>query len=296
MTPREPTTYELGREAKRGAWIDYVMGTTAAPAAAGHAIRGFDAVIASNVPIGAGLSSSAALEVALLRALREAFALDLDDVTLAKIGRAAETDFVGAPIGIMDPMAASLADASTALFVDTRTLAFSRFPLPDESEIVVVDSGIAHDHATGEYATRRAECQRAMDLLGVESLRDVIDPARIDELPEPLRRRARHVVSENARVLEAVECLKTADLDRLGRLLDASHASLRDDFEVSVPAVDRLVEIAQNDPDVFGARMTGGGFGGAIVAFARRGRGRAAAERIVSAYGPESRALVPEAS
>lgn len=295
IAPHEPVTYELGREAKRGAWIDYVMGTTAALAAAGREIRGFDAVIASDVPIGAGLSSSAALEVALLRALREAFRLELDDVTLAKVGRAAETDFVGAPIGIMDQMAASLADATTALFVDTRTLAFERHPLPPDGEIVVIDSGIAHDHATGEYATRRAECQRAMDLLGVESFRDVTDPARLDELPEPLRRRARHVVSENARVLEAVACLRTGDLERLGELLDASHASLRDDFEVSVPAVDRLVEIAQRDPDVFGARMTGGGFGGAIVAFARKGRGRTAAERIVDAYGPEGRALVPEA-
>jgi galactokinase len=296
FAPLEPETFELGREAKRGSWVDYVMGTTVALAAAGYVIRGFDAVIASNVPIGAGLSSSAALEVALLRALREAFQLNLDDVALAKIGRAAETDFVGAPVGIMDQMAASLADVATALFIDTRTLDWTRHPLPRGGEIVVVDSGVAHDHATGDYATRRAECERAMAILGVESFRDVTDPARIDELPEPLRRRARHVFTENARVLEAVACLRTDDLDRLGALLDSSHASLRDDFEVSVPEVDRLVEIAQSDPDVFGARMTGGGFGGAIVAFARRGTGRAAAERIVAAYGPAGRALVPEKS
>ena len=295
FAPLEPETFELGRESKRGSWVDYVMGTTVALAAAGHEIRGFDAVIASNVPIGAGLSSSAALEVALLRALREAFHLDLDDVSLAKIGRAAETDFVGAPIGIMDQMAASLADVATALFIDTRTLDWTRHPLPPGGEIVVIDSGIAHDHATGDYATRRNECERAMELLGVESFRDVTDPARIDELPDPLRRRARHVITENARVLEAVACLRTDDLERLGELLGASHASLRDDFEVSVPEVDRLVTLAASDPDVFGARMTGGGFGGAIVAFARRGSGRAAAERIVAAYGPAGRALVPEA-
>ena len=296
FAPVDPETFQLGGEAKRGSWVDYVMGTTAALAAAGYRIRGFDAVIASNVPIGAGLSSSAALEVALLRALREAFALELDDVTLAKIGRAAETDFVGAPVGIMDQMAASLADVATALFIDTRTLDWTRHPLPPGGEIVVIDSGIAHDHATGDYATRRHECERAMALLGVESFRDVTDPARLDELPEPLRRRARHVLTENARVLDAVACLRTNDLDRLGALLDASHASLRDDFEVSVPEVNRLVELAQADPDVFGARMTGGGFGGAIVAFARRGAGRAAAERIVAKYGPAGRALVPEAA
>lgn len=293
LSPLEPETFELGRESKRGSWVDYVMGTTVALAAAGHAIRGFDVVLASDVPIGAGLSSSAALEVALLRALREAYHLDLDDVTLAKIGRAAETDFVGAPIGIMDQMAASLADVATALFIDTRTLDWTRLPLPPDGEIVVIDSGVAHDHATGDYATRRAECERAMSLLGVESFRDVTDPAWLDELPDPLRRRARHVFTENARVLEAVACLRTEDLERLGALLDASHASLRDDFEVSVPDVDRLVALAAADPDVFGARMTGGGFGGAIVAFARRGRGRAAAERVVAAYGPAGRVLVP---
>lgn len=287
-------TFELGRESKRGAWIDYIMGVMVALAKVGHRASGFDAMIASNVPIGAGLSSSAALEIALLRALREAFGLELDDVGLAKIGRAAETDFVGAPIGIMDQMAASLADVATALFIDTRTLEWTRHALPPEGEIVVVDSGVAHDHATGDYATRRMECERATELLGVEMLRDVTDPARLDELPETLRRRVRHVMTENARVIEAVACLRTHDVERLGVLLDASHASLRDDFEVSVPAVDRLVEIAQNDPDVFGARMTGGGFGGAIVAFARRGTGFAAAHRIVEAYGAGGRALVPE--
>lgn len=290
----QPQTFELGREAKRGAWIDYVMGTTVALARAGHPTAGFDAMIASDVPMGAGLSSSAALEIALLRALRGAFALDLDDVALAKLGRAAETDFVGAPIGIMDQMAASLADAATALFIDTRTLEWTRYALPAEGELVVVDSGVAHDHATGDYATRRRECERATELLGVERLRDVTDPARLGGLPEPLRRRARHVVTENARVLEAVDAIRSSDVVRLGRLLDASHASLRDDFEVSVPAVDRLVDIAQSDPDVLGARMTGGGFGGAIVALARRGRGLEAARRIVGAYGAPGRALVPE--
>jgi galactokinase len=289
---RESLSFELGAERRAGRWIDYVQGTMVALRSAGFATSGFDAVIESDVPVGAGLSSSAALCVALLRVLRHAFALALDDVALARIARAAETDFVGAPIGIMDQMASSLCDAENALFLDTRTLAFERVPLPADAEIVVVDSGISHDHSTGDYAVRRDECERAAKLLGVAMLRDVNDAEDAHaRLPDPLGRRARHVVSENARVLEARAHMH--DAARLGRLLDASHASLRDDFEVSVPEVDRLVAIAQADADVFGARMTGGGFGGAIVALARRGSGADVARRIVTAYGANGRALVP---
>jgi galactokinase len=292
----ETREFEIGSERKEGSWIDYVQGTLVALRARGFEVGGFEAAIASDVPVGSGLSSSAALEVSLLRGLRDLFALPLDDVAIAQIGRAAETDFVGAPVGIMDQMASSLAhDAhgASALFLDTRSLAFERVPLPEAVELVVVDSGVAHEHSTGDYALRRAECEQATRLLGVPMLRDVLDPARTAELPEPLARRARHVVTENARVLEALDCMRAGDVARLGDVLDRSHASLRDDFDVSVPAVDRLVAIAQADPDVVGARMTGGGFGGAIVALARRGRATAAAARIVKAYGPRGRALVP---
>jgi galactokinase len=283
----------LGREAKSGGWIDYVSGAIVGLRAKGHDVGGFDVAFASEVPIGAGLSSSAALEVALLRALRTAFGLALDDVELAKVGRAAETDFVGAPVGIMDPMAASLAGEGEALFVDTRTLRYERVPLPSSVAIVVIDSGVEHDHATGEYATRRAECERAAQLLGVGMLRDVTDVDRLSALPEPLRRRARHVVTENARVLAAVGALRAGDVRLLGKLLDASHASLHTDFEVSVDEVDRLVALAQADVECLGARMTGGGFGGAIVALARPGRGPDVARRVLEAYGPAGRVLVP---
>jgi galactokinase len=289
-----PAGFELGHERKRGAWIDYVQGSITALRTTGVDVSGFDLVIASDVPVGAGLSSSAALEVALLRALREAFGLRIDDVALAKAGRAAETDFIGAPIGIMDQMAASLADETAALFIDTRSLEHVRVSLPSDVELVVVDSGVAHDHATGEYATRRAECEQAASALGVALLREIIDAVAVDVLPEPLRRRARHVITEDARVLEAVACLRAGDTVRLGKLLDASHESLRTDFEVTVTEVDRLVGIAQRDHDVLGARMTGGGFGGAIVALAKAGQGRAAATRIVDAYGAPGRVLVPE--
>jgi galactokinase len=289
----EPAIFELGRETRRGSWVDYVQGTVVALRALGCEVTGFDVVFSSNIPIGAGVSSSAALEVALLRALRRAFSLAIDDVSIARIGRAAETEFVGAPVGIMDQMAASLGDEKTALFIDTRTLAYERLALPAGAEIIVIDSGIAHDHATGGYALRRAECGRAAELLGVPMLRDASDLQKLGALPDTLARRARHVVTENARVLEAVLCLRDGNLQRLGELFDMSHDSLRVDFEVTVPELDRLAEIARRDPDVRGARMTGGGFGGAIVALVDTGRGRAAARRIAAEYGPRGRVLVP---
>jgi galactokinase len=265
--------------------------------AAGHPIAGFDAFVRSDVPVGSGLSSSAALEVAMLRAVRDAYTLDLDAVELATIARRAENDFVGAPTGIMDQMAASLASETAALFLDTRSLAYEAVALPGDAEIVVIDSGVSHNHAAGEYATRRAECEEAARALGVPQLRDVADADAAAALPAPLDRRARHVVTENARVLAAVDAMRAGDSVRLGRLFDASHASLRDDFEVTTADVDRLVRLTRGDVGVLGARMTGGGFGGAIVALVRRGLGRSVAERARSAYdetgSPRARVLVP---
>ena len=281
--------YELGRETRTGDWLDYVQGVTREAASrGGGALGGFDARVSSTVPLGSGLSSSAALEIALLRALRIAFTLSFDDVEIARIGQRAENDFVGAPVGIMDQMAVSVGREGEALFLDTRTLKFERVPIPPTAELGIVDSKIPHRHAGGEYRRRREECERAAELLGVPQLRDVSvsDLGRVEALPEPYRRRARHVVTENARVLEAVEALRRADLPRLGRLLDASHESLRADFEVSTPEVDRLVAIARAQPGVFGARMTGGGFGGAVLLLAQAGSGRRAAERAAELFAP----------
>ncbi|WP_437977611.1 galactokinase [Sorangium sp. So ce295] len=289
-------SFRAGEEARRGLWLDYIQGITAVLRGRGASIPGFDARIESTVPLGSGLSSSASLLVALARALRSMLGLAIDDVEIAQIAHAAEHDFVGAPVGTMDQMAASLADESTALFIDTRTLAFERIPLPAEAELLVVDSGVTHQHASGDYKTRRAECERAAAALGVPELRDVdaiVEP-RIASLPAPLDRRARHVVTENARVLAAVAALRAGDLGRLGELFDASHRSMRDDFEVSVPAVDELVESARAQPDVFGARLTGGGFGGAIVALVKRGRAASVGRAVVEAYArtPGRRAKV----
>jgi galactokinase len=292
-------TFTLGAERPGRGWLDYVQGVTSRLRAIGHPVRGFDARIDSAVPVGSGLSSSAALSVGLMRALRAAFTLALDDVEIARLGQRSENEFVGAQVGIMDPMAASLADEGTALFLDARSLAFERVPLPKGAGLVVLNSGVAHDHAAGDYNTRRAECERACALLGVKLLRDVTpaDLPRVEALPEPLRRRARHVVTENERVLRAVEAMRRGELDRLGELFYQSHASMRDDYEVSVAEIDLIVELARAGGDVYGARLTGGGFGGSVVMLARAGRGRAAAERVAQEYAARSgrapRVLVP---
>ncbi len=295
----EPGRYTLGAETPRGSWLDYVQGLTWALREAGFTFGGFRLNITSDVPLGAGLSSSAALEVAVLRAIRAAFAVDLDDTRLALLGQRAENEFVGARCGIMDQLAASLAEAGVALFLDTRSLEFRRLPLPRSADLVVINSGVSHALAGGDYNTRRAECERAAHALGVPQLRDLTlaDLPRLESLPDPLGRRVRHVVRENQRVLDAVDAIEASDVAALGQLFDASHASMRDDFEVSTPEVDLLVELAQAEASVFGARMTGGGFGGAVVVLTRAGEGLACGERIARAYAERSPAtptlLVP---
>ncbi|HYX25499.1 MAG TPA: galactokinase family protein, partial [Thermoanaerobaculia bacterium] len=192
----EVEEYRLGQEEPGHGWIDYVQGITEVLRHAGYALSGFDLRVESDVPLGSGLSSSAALEVAVLRALREAYRLDLDDLSLALAGQKAENDFVGAPVGIMDQMASNLADETTALYLDTRSLQYEKIPLPAEGELLVIDSGVSHRNATSEYRTRRRECEAAAELLGVPQLRDVglQDLWRLGTLPEPLDRRARHVI------------------------------------------------------------------------------------------------------
>jgi galactokinase len=286
-------SYRLGEEQQRHDWLDFVQGITQALQSENHRIGGFDVRIESTVPMGSGLSSSAALEIALLRALREAFRLPLTDTDLARLGQRAENELVGAPVGIMDQMVCSLGQTGHALFLDTASLSYQLVPLPPSVELIVIDSQIRHKHASGEYRTRRAECEQACAVLNVERLRDV-DPVSLDladtleALPTPLGRRARHVVNENRRVLQMVDALRHERLDECGRLLYEGHVSLRDDYEVSVPEVDQLVEIAITQEGVYGARMTGGGFGGAIVALARAGAGREAGRAIAQRYREET--------
>jgi galactokinase len=244
--------------------------------------------------MGVGLSSSAALEVATLRALRQLTGEPLDDVRIAQLAQQAEINHAGVRCGIMDQMASSLAGTTRALLLDTRTLERRLVALPRGSAVLVLDSGIARTLADSGYNQRRAECEEAARLLGVRALRDVTDLAAVEALPDPLRRRARHVVSENARVLEAAQ----GDIDaaHFGRLMNASHASLRDDYQVSVPLLDRLVALLQQQPGVHGARLTGAGFGGACVALCEADRLAAIAAAVLPAYAAEGghgRVLVP---
>lgn len=279
--------YRLGEEARTSTWLDYVMGCTAVLRDGGYRLRGCELVIASDVPLGSGLSSSAALEVAVLRALRRANDLDFDDLALALFAQRAENELVGAPVGAMDQMAASLGVEGEALFIDLGTFSSQAVPIPDTIEVVVIASGIRHDLAAGTgYRTRRDECDRAARALGVAQLRDAQTASTdtIAALPAPLDRRVRHVISENQRVVATVAALGRDDHAELRTLFAASHVSMRDDYEVSIPEIDLLVELADADPEAFGARLTGGGFGGSIVILVDANRGSAVAERVADTY------------
>jgi len=276
----ETVEYEDGQSVAEG-FAQYVFGCIEVLKMRGHRIAPVELHIRSDVPMGGGLSSSAALEVAVLRALREAFAIKLDDVELAKLAQQAEIEYAGVRCGILDQMATSLGDDKHMLFLDTRTLERKLLPLPAGAELVVIDSGIARTLATSGYNERRAQCEEAARLLGVKALRDETDPMRANALPPPLDRRARHVITENARVLRAVQGVSAKEF---GELMNASHTSLRDDYEVLIEGLDRLVELLQKQPDVFGARLTGAGFGGACVALVQAGHATTVKQSVLTQY------------
>jgi galactokinase len=286
VAPRE-ATYPLGGERKDGTWVDRARGVTATLGREGFHIGGFDADIRSDLPLGAGLGSSAAFAIALLRALSELFDLALDDAKSARIAHRAETQFVGARAGMLDQLASVYGRDSEALLIDMRDLSTQTIPLPPSTELAVIDSGTRHEHATGGYNQRREECEDACRRLGITSLRDLDDRTLnsfLERLPPPLDRRVRHVVSENGRVRQAVVALRARDATKLGELLSASHRSLRDDYEVSTAELDRLVELA-GAAGALGSRLVGGGFGGSIIALTRRGRARDLAAEVLDGYG-----------
>ena len=294
--------YMLGNEGNHGGWSAYIQGVTQILRLSGFKIAGFDAFIESAVPTGAGLSSSAALIVATIKALRMAFQLELTDKAIALLARRVENEFIGAHVGIMDQMAVSIAAPGQALFLDTRSLEFKLLGLPLHAGLIVINSGITHSNIGGEYSERRRSCEQSAKILGVPALRDLSleQLNKLAVLPPALQKRARHVITENARVLAAVSALQSGDLPRVGALFKESHASMRDDYEVSTPEIDTLVDMACADPAVFGARLTGGGFGGSIVAISSKHEASLAAGRIVTRYNMRAKekatVLVPALS
>lgn len=270
-------------------WANYVRGVVVALQQRGWPVQGADLAVAGDVPQGAGLSSSAALEVAVVQALKSLQGLDaLSPTEMALVAQQAENDFVGCRCGVMDQLISARGEAGHALLIDCRSLQARPVPLPPDLAVVIVHSRVRRGLVDSEYNTRRAQCEAAARQHGVAALRD-LDLARLQAheaaLDPVVFRRARHVITENQRTLEAAEALAQGDLPRLGRLMAASHASMRDDFEITTPAIDRLVEIAQAaiGPQG-GVRMTGGGFGGCIVALMPQSRVEAVRTAIAANY------------
>jgi galactokinase len=266
-------------------WAAYPAGVAWALASAGYEVPGASVAIDSDLPAGAGLSSSAALECATVLALTELAGLVVDRRELAAIARRAENDFVGVPSGIMDQSASLLGRRGHALLLDCRSLETSQVPCDPAAagaRLLLINTRARHELTLGQYGQRRAECARAARLLGIPSLRYLTDPAELDRLTDPvLRRRARHVLTDDQRVLEVVSWLTSGSRDaypEIGRLLTQAHVSLRDDFEISWPEADVTVDAAQT-AGALGARMIGGGFGGSVLALA----GQDAADPVLAA-------------
>ncbi|HEX6705285.1 MAG TPA: galactokinase [Albitalea sp.] len=270
-------------------WPNYVRGIVKLLLAFGYPPRGIDLAVAGDVPSGAGLSSSGSLGVAVLQAFKTVQDLStLDAETMALIAQESENRFVGCKCGIMDPLISARGEAGHALLIDCRTLEAKPLALPPGSGVMVVDSRVRRGLVQSEYNLRRGQCEAAATALGVKALRDAT-PAllatRRGELDRVVWRRARHVVTENQRTLDAARALAAGHLDIMGRLMVDSHTSMREDFEITVAPVDRLVEVLQKViGDEGGARMTGGGFGGCVVALLPASRVEAAREAVLREY------------
>ncbi|MEZ4670978.1 MAG: galactokinase [Anaerolineae bacterium] len=254
---------------ERSGWIEYLRGVAWALTQAEYNLTGWDGVIASDVPVGAGLSSSAAIELATARAFAQTSGFAWEAATMAKLGQKAENQWVGAKTGIMDQMISAAGKADHALLIDCRSLETQLYPLPPGTVIVVLDTSTRRGLVDSAYNERRESCEEAAKFFAVKALRDVTIEQfedRASQLDVVTRRRARHVITENARTLEAAEAMKRGDAAALGKLMDASHVSMRDDFEISGDALNAIVDAARREDGCYGARMTGGGFAGCAVA------------------------------
>src|ERR1051325_10492162 len=273
-------------------WSDYPVGVAVVLEQAGHRLHGARLEIRGEVPIGSGLSSSAAIEVATACALVANAGLQVDKRELARLCRQAENEFVGARVGIMDQFVSLFGQTQHALLLDCRSLEFKLLPLLDIVRLIICNTMVKHELASSAYNERREQCEAGVRHLAqfypnVRALRDVtieqLEEHRA-ELPEVIYRRCRHVITENARVIEAGEALEQHDLSRFGRLMGESHVSLRDDYEVSAVELDLMVELAQKVDGVYGARMTGGGFGGSTVNLVKKEQADEFRARVAEGY------------
>ncbi len=268
-------------------WSNYMRGVAAMLQNDGLALRGFDGVVSGDVPIASGLSSSAATEMATVMAFCAASGQSIDGVRAARLAQRAENEFVGVKCGIMDQFISSLGKAGHALLIDCRSLEYELASLPAGVTVLVVDTTAPRTLAGSAYNQRRRECEEGARLLGVRSLRDVSVQAferRRDELPVVIARRCAHVIHENQRVLDAVAALRRNELSTFGALMNQSHDSLRDLYEVSSAELDAVVDIARDTPGVHGARMTGAGFGGCAIALVNDDAAASLADRIAAEY------------
>ncbi|HUH97454.1 MAG TPA: galactokinase [Anaerolineales bacterium] len=285
------TIFPLDELKKDQGWVEYLKGVAYVLQADGHRLSGWDGVIRGDVPRGSGLSSSAALELAAGRVFAALSGLEWRPAYMARVGQRAENEWVGVNCGIMDQMASAACREGHALFLDCRSLDIRHVPLPPQAAIVVMDTSTRRGLVDSAYNERRSQCEEAARFFGVRALRD-LGPEEFEKkrsgLNEVVMRRARHIVTEDQRVLEAVAAMQADDVTRLGNLLNASHASLRDDFEVTNEALNQIVDAAQSQSSCYGARMTGAGFGGCAVALVDVGGTEAFVAGVAEAYREKS--------
>ncbi len=272
-------------------WVEYVQGVAWALQEAGHSLAGWNGVIAGDVPIGAGLSSSAAIERASARAFCSIGNVEWNAPEMAKLCQHVENDWIGVKTGIMDQMISATGVKDHAVLIDCRWLHLDPVPLPPGTVVVVLDTATRRELVTSEYGKRRAQCEAAARFLNVPALRDVTMEQLVavqDLLDDVIFRRARHVVGENERTMNAAYAMRNGDAATLGRLMNESHASLRDDYEVSSDALNLIVECARAHEACIGARMTGGGFGGCAVALVKAEAAQNFAEKVAATYQQKS--------
>lgn len=276
-------------------WAKYVQGIAFLLEKSGRKLCGANLLIDSDVPIGAGLSSSAALEISVGLALSSLSDSSIEKWDLAKIGQSAEHLYAGVRSGIMDQFASVFGVENYGLFLDCRDLKWSPIPL-SSAKFIICNTKTKHDLADGEYNKRRAECEEAAKFFGYDSLREVSleeFTTKEKELPEILRKRAQHIITENNRVLDAVDALKNENLEKFGRLMNESHESLRKDYEVSSYELDLMVEIARRQEEILGARMTGGGFGGCTINLLKAEDAEKTSEKIAECFYKKT-GIMPE--